>query len=164
MSRFIDPFFTNTFVDSNILNGIASGADPEMEEILQRCDEHGMMLHLPYSVKAELDHPRTPAAVRAAASRFIFSIEVPLTEPEIRRYRDAVSTAVGAAFVKNVERDMFHAFEAAKYGGYFITRDKRLLARGRELSGALRIEVVVPADFLLALSRAEERRRALRST
>ncbi|MDA1101714.1 MAG: hypothetical protein O2967_22360 [Proteobacteria bacterium] len=77
----------------------------------------------------ELNNQNTPAHVQRAATLFLFSVEVGLTDGERRRYCDLVAAVKGDAEEKNIVPDLFHVCEAAKYGGYFITRDKRLLAR-----------------------------------
>ncbi len=39
-------------------------------------------------------------------------------------------------------------FEAQKYGGYFVTTDKRILSRAGELKKRCGISILVPSDFL----------------
>jgi hypothetical protein len=49
---------------------------------------------------------------------------------------------------------LLHVAEAAKYGGYFVTRDKRLLSRARTITSFLQVEVVTPSTFLLKVEEA----------
>jgi hypothetical protein len=49
-----------------------------------------------------------------------------------------------------------HVWEAAKYGGgYFITRDQRLLARTELIAELKRIEIVNPETFLARVAEAK---------
>ena len=158
MTRFIDPFYFNSFVDANILDEVADGEDAAVNEIVSLAETNEITLHLPYSVRNELANPNTPAHVRRAATHFLFSVEVELTDGERRRYCDLVAAVKGNAEEKNIAPDLFHVCEAAKYGGYFITRDKGLLARSSAISSILQIDVVTPTEFLERV--AEGRKRA----
>jgi len=158
MARFIDPFCFNNFVDANILDEVADGEDAAVNEIVSLAGTGEITLLLPYSVQNELTNSNTPAHVRRAATHFLFSVEVELTDEERRRYRDLVAAVKGNAEEKNIAPDLFHVCEAAKYGGYFITRDKRLLARSDAIAAILQIDVVTPTEFLKRV--AESRQRA----
>jgi len=160
MVRFIDPLRFNNFVDANILDDVADGQDTAVKEIVCLARSGEITVLLPYSVQNELRNPNTPAHVRQAATKFLFSMEVPLTAEELRRYRNLVEAVKGDAEEKNIGPDLFHVCEAAKYGGYFITRDKRLLARSEAIARILQIDVVTPSVFLDRV--AEARKRAMR--
>lgn len=82
MARFIDPFYTNNFLDANIFNEVANGQNEAVEVILRVYDEESITLLLPYSVQFELEDASTPDTVRKASQNFIYSIEVQLTEGE----------------------------------------------------------------------------------
>ena len=157
MARFIDPFCFNNLIDANILDDVADGEDAAVNEIVELGQSGEIMVLLPYSVQNELKNPRTPAHVNRAATQFMFSIEVGLTEGELRRYSDLVAAVKGDAEEKNIAPDLFHICEAAKYGGYFITRDKRLLARSGAIASILQIDVVTPTVFLERVTQARER-------
>ncbi len=157
MTRFIDPLLFNNFVDANILDDVADGEDAAVNEIVDLAQSGKITLLLPYSVQNELKNPTTPAHVQRAATLFPFSVEVRLTEGERRRYRDLVAAVKGDAKEKNIAPDLFHVCEAAKYGGYFITRDKRLLARSGAISSELQIDVVTPMVFLERIAEARQR-------
>ncbi len=160
MTRFIDPLCFNNFVDANILDDVADGEDPAVNEIVDLAQSGKITLLLPYSVQNELKNPNTPAHVQRAATLFLFSVEVGLTDGERRLYREVVAAVKGNAEEKNIAPDLFHVSEAAKYGGYFITRDKRLLTRSAAIASILDINVVTPTDFLERV--AESRDRAAR--
>lgn len=157
MTRFISPLHSNNFIDANILDDVADGQDAAVGEIVRLARSGEVTVLLPYSVQNELANPNTPAHVRRAATTFLFSIQVDLTEEEQRRYLALVGAVKGNAEEKNIAPDLFHVCEAAKYGGYFITRDKRLLARSGAISKVLQIDVVTPSVFLDRVTQARER-------
>ena len=157
MTRFIDPFCFNNFVDANILDDVADGQDAAVNEIVRLAERGEITLLLPYSVQTEIKNPSTPAHVRQAANLFLFSVEVQLTAEERRRCGDLVAAVKGNAEEKNIVPDLFHVCEAAKYGGYFITRDKPLLARNAAIASILQIDVVTPAVFLERVASARQR-------
>lgn len=149
MARFIDPLYHNNFIDSNILDEVVDGHEAAVQEIMRIADAGKITVLLPYSVCNEIKKPNTPAHVRLAVNRFIFSIEVNLTANQRQNYRDLVESVRGDAEERNIAPDLFHVWEAANNGGgYFISRDKRLLARSGAIAELLQIEVVTPAEFL----------------
>ena len=157
MARFIDPLYTNNFLDANIFDQVVGGQNEAVEGILRVYDEGAISILLPYSVQNELEDPNTPELVRKASQNFNYSIEVRLTEREKEQYGRLLAEIVGDSEPKNIERDLFHVFEAAKYGGgHFVTLDKRLLKRGDSIAALLNIEVVTPAAFLEKVKTAKE--------
>jgi len=160
MARFIDPLYTNNFLDANIFNEIAGGQESAVQEILHIYDENGISLILPYSVQAELEDPNTPAAVKKASQQFIYSVKVSLTEGEKKLYEKLLAEVTGDSKPENIARDLFHVFEAQKNGGgHFVTRDKRLLKRGNEIAELLGLEVLTPESFVAKVREAQERER-----
>jgi hypothetical protein len=158
MARFVDPFYVNNAIDANILDNVADGEDAAVAEIVRLSDEGEITLMLPYSVQAEIENPSTPDHVKAAARQFIFSQKVTITSGERGLYEKLLAEASGDAETKNIAADLLHVFEAAKYGGYFITRDKRLLKRRSVIGGLLQLDVVTPGEFLSAVEKAKTRR------
>lgn len=157
MARFIDPLYTNNFLDANIFDQVAGGQNEAVEGILRVYDEGAISILLPYSVQNELKEPNTPESVRKSSQNFNYSIEVQLTEREKEQYGRLLAEIVGDSEPKNIARDLFHVFEAAKYGGgHFVTLDKCLLKRGDSIAALLNIEVLTPEDFLEKVVMAEE--------
>ena len=152
MARFINPFYFNNLIDGNILNDVADGQDDAVRDIVRLAEQGEISIILPYSVREEAKNSNSPEHVRRAADLFIFSEPVSLTEGEQKQYRMLVDVARGNAKEENIAADLFHVCEAAKYGGYFITRDKRLLARAGVVSEMLQIEIVTPSQFLEQVS------------
>lgn len=157
MARFIDPLYVNNLIDANILDDVADGQDAAVQEIVRLTDNGEITVLLPYSVRDEVKNANTPAHVRSAADLFVFSEQVNLTEGEKRQYQTLVAAAKGTAEEKNIAADLFHVCEAAKYGGYFITRDKRLLARSAVIEKILQIDIVSPNEFLERVAQGRKR-------
>jgi hypothetical protein len=110
------------------------------------------MLHLilPHGVWDELHRTGTPALKLSAANDMIFTIKTDLTTDEQRR-RQVIKTALqGNAKPGKHDADAEHLAEAAKYGGYFVTHDERILERSPALRDALgpALQVVTLADLL----------------
>lgn len=57
----LDPRFGNNFIDANVLDRTGGPEDAAVEEILRLYWKDAFTLLLPYSVKAEIQHPQTPA-------------------------------------------------------------------------------------------------------
>ena len=157
MARFIDPLYVNNLIDANILDNVADGQDEAVNEIVRLADESEITVLLPFSVRDEVKSEKTPEHVRCAADLFIFSEKVSLTEGEQKQYRNLLAAAKGNAEERNIAADLAHVCEAAKYGGYFITRDKRLLARAGIVAKMLQIDLVTPTEFLDRVREAKER-------
>ncbi len=126
--------------------------------VMSIADAGEITVLLSYSVCNEIKKPNTPAHVSLVVNRFNFSIEVNLTVNERQNYRDLVDSVRGDAEERNIAPDLFHVWEAAKNGGgYFISRNKRLLARSSAIAELLQIEVVTPAEFLDQIAMAHSR-------
>ena len=158
MVRFIDPLYSNTFIDSNILNEIAGEEEGAIREIVAAADQGEIVVLLPYSVCEEVARPSTPSYVKDVVKLFVYSIEVPLTDRERTSRRDFVEMNRGNAKPENIDADLLHVWESAKNGGgHFITRDKRLIARASGIAKLLQIEVIDPIAFLERLVEARKR-------
>jgi hypothetical protein len=148
----IDPAICNVAIDANALD--RPKGDPTRAALVARLlalrDARRLTLIVPHGVLAEIQRPGTPADVRAAASAGIYTIRTGLTEDE-RRRRQVIERALqGNARQGRHAADAEHLAEAAKYGGYFITHDERILKRSHGLSDVLgpALQVVTLAEFL----------------
>ncbi len=94
-------------------------------------------LIVPKRVRQEIVNPSTPAYVQEAALPKIFTIGVSLNSDEHRRKRIIAQELQGNAKPGKHEADADHLFEAAKYCGYFITHDDRILTRAGRLGEVL---------------------------
>ena len=156
MAHFINPLFVNNLIDANIVHQMAAGTWEPIKRILELYNANKIQLIIPHSVHTELLRSTTPAEVRAAAQDLIYSIPVSLTREESKKRDHFLQIAKGNANLKNIAADLFHVAEAAKYGGYFITLDKRLLKRAATIYDVMGIEVITPESFLERLVEAQK--------
>ena len=145
----IHPRFGNNFLDANALDKTGSPEDAAMDEILRRAEEGQFTLLLPYSVQAEIAHPKTPLEVKRKAQRLLFSIQVQLTAGELATHEKLRALIQGNAQPDQHDKDAFHIVESAKNGGrHFITNDVRLLKKAPDIWKVLLIRVLKPTDFI----------------
>ncbi len=120
MAKRIDPRYFNNFIDANVLDRMGDGHDDAVDEMLSLYERSEITLLLPHSVKAEIEHPRTPPEVKARAMGIIFTEPVTLTPNEVELHRRMRDLVRGNARPGKHDRDAYHVVEAAKYGGYFV--------------------------------------------
>jgi hypothetical protein len=130
------------FFDPMIVNLAANGQNAEVETVLE--SEHVQCL-LPHSVCTEASRSESPASVRAAVSRFLYTLGVPLTQPERSEMQQFVAAHRGDASPQNIDDDLSHVWETAKYGGrFFVTSDQRLLKRADAILAYKGVMLVTP--------------------
>ena len=145
----MNPKLCNNFIDANVLDYSGSPEDKAVDMILQFADEGVFTLLLPYSVKAEIEHPNTPKEVKRKASQLLYSLPVQLTPTEMETHQKIRVLIQGNAKPGKHDNDAFHIVESAKYGGlYFITNDMRLLKKTAEILKAIGITVLKPSEFV----------------
>ena len=149
MAKRIDPQIHNNFIDANVPDRLDDGHDEAVDEMLTLAEQGSITLMLTHSVKTEIGNPNTPSDVKQRTLGLIFTEPVSLTNNELELHKQVREMVQGNAKPGRHDRDAFHVVEAAKYGGgYFVTRDQRLLGKRGELSGLLDIEIVSPSDFI----------------
>jgi hypothetical protein len=154
----LDPRYGNNSRDCNALDRTDPVEDAAMDKILRLYeDPETFTLLLPYSVKAEIEHPSAPAEKGRMAGNFIFSMKVELTEPELANHEKVRALIQGNAKPGRHDKDAFHLVESAKYGRQFITKDGRLLKKAAEIWQLLQLRVLKPSEFLAAYYSAVER-------
>jgi hypothetical protein len=151
-TQYLDPRFGNNFIDANFFDRTVGLEDAATDTIRELHEASAFTLLLPYSVKAELEHPNTPAEVKRKAQHFIYSIVVQLTAAELDTHNKIRTLIRGNAQPGQHDKDAFHLVESQKNGGrFFITKDGRLLKRAAEIFGVLNpLMVVKPSEFLAA--------------
>ena len=151
--RRLDPRICNVAIDANALDRDGSDRDALVDRLLALSSAGTINLILPKGVRREILNPRTPAHVQEAALPKIFSIGVGLNADEPRRHRIIAQELQGNAKPGKHEADADHLFEAAKYCGFFITHDDRVLKRAGRLGEVLppSLTVVTLTDFLAIL-------------
>jgi len=147
----LDPRYGNNFIDANALHLTGGPEDAALDEILRLLGEDDTFtLLLPHSVKAEIEHPNTPADVKRRAAHMIYSMPVQMTAPELATHEKMRALIQGNAKTGQHDKDAFHLVESAKYGRQFITNDGRLLKKAEEIWAMLNLKVLKPSEFLAA--------------
>jgi hypothetical protein len=150
MSRTVghDPLITNNHIDSCAFDPKYEPEATASAEILRLADAGHFQLNVAHSTQKEIDHPNTPDSVKRRAAERIYTLEVELTQDEYRLRADIQSILAGNGQLENVAQDAKHVFEAQKYGGYFITTDRRILDRAEQLKKLCGISILKPSAFL----------------
>ncbi len=148
--RPINPRLTNTMIDANALDDKEGSAGAAVDELLALIRDRKINAVLPHSVKAEIEHPNTPAYVKERASGLVFSVPVELNAQEHELRRRVLALMRGNAKPEKHEADARHIVEAGKYGSFFITNDKRRPIKMREAIAELipNLWIVTPEEFL----------------
>ena len=152
-----DPRYFNTLIDATFLHSTGGPEGTAVNEIQKLHDNGDCLLLLAHSVRAEIEHHKTPAEVKRRAARFIYSRPVQLTAPEQATHARFRALMQGNAKPGKHAKDAFHLVESAKYGLFFITSDTRLLKKADEIYVMLPpFRVVKPTSFLEAYYQALE--------
>lgn len=147
--RFLDPRRANNFLDSCAFDPKYAPEHESAQRIHAISRTERISIILAHSVQKEIDHPNTPAEVKAEAAAMIFTIPTSLTNGERKRHANIHAILTGNGKPEKYLADATHLFEAGKYGGgYFITTDQRILDRRDDLRGASGAVIVTPAIWL----------------
>ena len=144
----IDPSITNNFMDSCAFDPKYAPEDTAAVELFDLYKQGKVLLQIAHSTQKEIEHPNTPAWVKAEANNLIFTIDVQLTPNEVTILRKIEAILAGTGQVQNISQDARHVFEAQKYGSYFITTDARILNRADALRKSCGVAIVTPSEFL----------------
>jgi hypothetical protein len=145
--RPLDPRHVNIAIDANALNRDGTIHDELVDRLLEL--ERGSTINLivPKGVRIEVQDPRTPGHVSEPVMSKIFTIATGLTAQEVDMRRQIEAALQGNAKPGKHAADAEHLFEAAKYCGYFITHDDRILRRSQGL------RVLPPSLHVVTLER-----------
>jgi hypothetical protein len=137
-------------IDANALDRDGGARDRLVDRLLPLGASRVINLVVPKGVRVEMQHPRTPAHVQGPGLAQIYTIEVGLNSEEQRRKQIITAELQGNAKPGRHKADADHLFEAAKYGGFFITHDERILTKAGRLRDVLppSLTVVTLAGFL----------------
>lgn len=152
----IDPSITNNFLDSCAFDPKYAPEDRASVELFDLYKKGKVLLQIAHSTQKEIEHPNTPAWVKAEAQNLVYSIQVQLTPNEVAILRKIEDALAGNGNVENIAQDARHVFEAQKYGSYFITTDTRILDRAQALRDSYGVVIVKPSEFL-ALAKGRRR-------
>jgi hypothetical protein len=128
------------------------------EKLLNLAERQAVSIATPHSVRRELDDPRTPAAVRARASRLPFTLDTGMGNQA--RLRLVQSVMRGKATDGRHDADAEHLYDAVLWqAAYFVTCDRRVLRKQAELAAIVDDLWVVRPSELLAFYDEDERLR-----
>ena len=144
----IDPWITNSFLDSCAFDPENPAEQRASEEIFRLHREKDLNLIIAHSTKREIEHPNTPAWVKNEASAKIFSIDVQLTPQEHAIKTRLHSLITGNGKAEKYAADAEHVFESQKYASYFITADGRLLDKAADVRALCGVTILLPSAFL----------------
>ena len=149
--RALSPLIVNSFIDSCAFDPKYEPETSASSEIFNLSEVEHFGLQIAHSTQKEIEHPNTPDWVKVRAGELIYSINVPLTPNEKTLLNDIEGILAGNGKIENIKQDAWHVFEATKYGHYFITTDKRILARAKALLDRSGLNVWLPSEFLASL-------------
>jgi hypothetical protein len=150
VSQPLDPRRVNVCVDANALDPADDERDEQVERFQLLQSANVFRVIVPRGVRAELTNPHTPKPVRDGLLPEIFSLPTGHTSAETMLSLKLRAILQGNAQSGKHDADAGHLFEAAKYGGYFITHDGRILKKRRQLAAELpsSLQIVTLAEFL----------------
>lgn len=148
--RPLNPSICPITIDANALNRDGSAHDALVDRLLKLWAGGTINLIAPKGVRLEILDPRTPGHIQSAVAPMIFTIPVGLNSDEQRRRRLIEQELQGNARPEKHAADADHLSEAAKYGGYFITHDKRILDKASKIRSLLppSLTVVTLVEFM----------------
>ena len=136
--NYIDPRITSVSLDANALDDCVICNNKCVEKICmlnQNLSEYRICFKLPYLVKHEIAHANTPKSVKNRANGFIYTNKTPLNSDESEQLEALEIHFRGNGVGNRHDADSNHIFEVIKYGGgYFITEDKRIREKSKELN------------------------------
>jgi hypothetical protein len=144
----MNPWITNSFLDSCAFDPKYRPEDEAANEVFRLHQAKHLGILLAHSNQREVDHPNTPAWVKAKAAGLIYTTSVTLTPGERTRLSRIQAILAGNGKPENVVDDARHVFESQKYGSYFVTTDERLLNRAGAIRMECGVDIVRPSQFL----------------
>ena len=148
---YLDPRRVNNFIDTCAFDPKYSPEHEAAQRIRALGHEGIVQLILAHSNQKEVDHPNTPEDVKREASCMIYTIETGLVPDEISRKAKIHEILTGNGKPEKFAADAAHVFEAGKYGGYFITTDRRILDKRADLHQVCTANILTPTEWLKIL-------------
>lgn len=144
-----DPRRTNIFLDSCAFDPKYYPEDEAAQRIRQLRRQVKISILIAHSNQKEIEHPNTPAEVKAEAADMVCTDETSLTPDEVIRRAQIHATLIGDGNPEKYIADAKHVFEAGKYGGsYFVTTDGRILAKRSQLQALSGAFILKPGEWL----------------
>ena len=148
----IDPKFSQFFLDTCAFDPKYAPEHEAAAEIWKLYEADVLNLVLAHSNQREVDHPNTPSWVRARANSMISTMSVTLTPNEQKRRDGIVVLLRGNSTSDKHLDDAHHIFEASKYGGYFLTTDRRILKLSGQIHDLCTVQVMKPSEAVARLN------------
>ena len=147
--RPFDPRRATTFLDSCAFDPKEPvEEEAAAREILAIWQAGGANLIIAHSTKSEIDHLRTPDDVKRLAAGMVFTYLTNLT-PNEERQRDGIHTLLtGNGKPEKYRIDALNVYEAAKYGGCFVTTDARVLNKKDDIQRIRPVRILKPTEWI----------------
>ena len=149
-----NPLITNNLIDSCAFDPAPEAEAEAANEIFALAEAGHFQLAIPHSTLREIEHPNTPAAVKRMAANHQYTIPVAQSPDETRIQSEILRILAGNGRPEPMQRDTENVFEAQKYGGHFITNDRRVLARADQIYALCGLSLVKPTAFLAIVRKA----------
>lgn len=147
----LNPYYANIFIDSCAFDPKYEPESSAAEEIFEHYKNGNIDLVVSHSTIKETEHPNTPDHVKKEAASKIYTIKTNLTGEEERKKQEIWDILTGKGKAEKMRQDACHVFEAHKYGGYFVTTDRRILDKSNQLSDICDAHIVLPSKLLSLL-------------
>lgn len=146
----LDPRICSVALDANALDKDGGARDALVDRLLSLMKAGEIKFVQPNTARKQTLHPNTPSAVRGVMTAQIFTLPTELTPDEQTRRREVLIVMRGNSTTNRHDADADIIFDAAKYGGYLITEDRRILDNRAKLEKIIRLPlcIVSLADFL----------------
>ena len=144
----IDPRYSQFFLDTCAFDPKYAPEDEAANEIWSLYENETLLLILAHSNQREIDHPNTPGWVKKQAQSMIFTLDAALNPEEREKQAYIISLLKGNSTSDRHLDDALHIFQASKYGGYFLTTDKRILKLAQSIFDCCSVQVMKPSDAL----------------
>jgi hypothetical protein len=157
--RPLDPRICNIGLDANALDLDGSVRDSLVERFRKLSTVGAVIAG---GVRAEVQHPNTAGNVKADMLPKIFNLRPGLNSAQQGERRRVAAILQGNANPQTNAADASHLSEAAETGcGYFITHDRRILAKRADLARVLppSLNIVTLTEFFEILDDYEAGRR-----
>jgi hypothetical protein len=152
----LDPKICNIGLDANALDRNGTQRDQLVDRFHALASDGTLTVVLGGGVRGEVQHPQTPADVKGALLPQIFNLRPGLNASQRTDRARVLAILQGNARPGKHAADASHLSEAAETGcGYFVTHDKRMLDRRRELHAVLppSLNIVSLEEFFEILHR-----------
>ena len=147
---YLDPRLANNFLDSCAFDPKYAPENEAARQIRELGNRSVVNLLIAHSNQKEIDHPNTPEDVKREARAMTYTVETYLTQDERKRLAEILAILTGNGNSEKYKADATHVFEAAKYIGYFITTDQRILGKREALSRVCSATIFTPSEWLRA--------------